>query len=79
MLAYLAQAARADDKAHKSFAYSCLDVRPIGDLVKMAECELVSSPRQLDTHPCSIEAEVKGAVAKLLGNGKERAEARSHA
>jgi putative DNA primase/helicase len=51
MLEYLAQAVDAELKDHRTFAYSSLDAKRIGNLLTMAECELVIMPDQLDTHP----------------------------
>jgi putative DNA primase/helicase len=51
MLEYLAQAVDAEDKDHRTFAYRSLDAKRIGNLLTMAECELVITPDQLDTHP----------------------------
>jgi putative DNA primase/helicase len=51
MLEYLTQAVDAEDKDHRTFAYGSLDAKRIGNLLTMAECELVITPDQLDTHP----------------------------
>lgn len=51
MLAYLEEATLADNNDHKSFAFSSLEARRIANLLTMAECELVITPDQLDTHP----------------------------
>jgi putative DNA primase/helicase len=51
MLAYLAEATETDDKDNMSFAYSSLEARRVANMLTMAECELVVTPDQLDTHP----------------------------
>jgi putative DNA primase/helicase len=51
MFAYLREATDAEEKDHLAFAYSCLDARRIANMLTMAECELVVTPDQLDTHP----------------------------
>jgi putative DNA primase/helicase len=51
MLEYLGQATLAGDEDHKRFAYGSLEARRIANLLTMAECELVVTPDQLDTHP----------------------------
>jgi putative DNA primase/helicase len=51
MLAYLSEATDAEDKDHISFACSSLNARPIANMLTLAECELVVTPDQLDTHP----------------------------
>jgi putative DNA primase/helicase len=51
MLDYLTEATLADDKYHQAFAYASLDARRIVNMLAMAECELVVTPDQLDTHP----------------------------
>jgi putative DNA primase/helicase len=51
MLAYLREATEAEEKDHMSFAYSCLEARRIASMLTMAECELVVTPEQLDSHP----------------------------
>lgn len=54
MLDYLAEATEAEDKDHMAFAYHSLDARRIANLLTMAECELVVTPAELDTHPFLI-------------------------
>jgi len=54
MLDYLAEATEAEDKDHMAFAYHSLDARRIANLLTMAECELVVTPGELDTHPFLI-------------------------
>lgn len=54
MLDYLAEATEAEDKDHMAFAYHSLDARRIANLLTMAECELVITPGELDTHPFLI-------------------------
>jgi putative DNA primase/helicase len=54
MLDYLAEATEADDKDHMAFAYHSLDARRIANLLTMAECELVITAAELDTHPFLI-------------------------
>jgi putative DNA primase/helicase len=54
MLDYLAEATEAEDKDHMAFAYHSLDARRIANLLTMAECELVVTPSELDTHPFLI-------------------------
>jgi putative DNA primase/helicase len=51
MLEYLSEAALAENVQHKAFAYASLEARRIANLLTMAECELVVTPEQLDTHP----------------------------
>jgi putative DNA primase/helicase len=51
MLAYLTEATDVDDKDNGSFAYSSLEARRVANMLTMAECELVVTPDQLDTHP----------------------------
>jgi putative DNA primase/helicase len=51
MLEFLSQAAHADDEKLQKFAYGSLDARPINSMIALAECELVITPDQLDTHP----------------------------
>ncbi len=54
MLDYLAEATEAEDKDHMAFAYHSLDARRIANLLTMAECELVITAAELDTHPFLI-------------------------
>ena len=54
-VAYLGEATDAEDKDHMSFAYSSLDARRVANMLTMAECELVVTPDQLDTHPVPAE------------------------
>jgi putative DNA primase/helicase len=54
MLDYLTEATEAEDKDHMVFAYHSLEARRIANLLTMAECELVITPRELDTHPFLI-------------------------
>jgi len=51
MLECLTQAAHADHEKLQKFAYGSLDARPINSMIALAECELVITPDQLDTHP----------------------------
>lgn len=51
MLEFLSQAAHADDKDLQDFAYGSLDARRINNTIALAECELIVTPDQLDTHP----------------------------
>ncbi|MGD0000184.1 MAG: hypothetical protein ABSE21_08795, partial [Bryobacteraceae bacterium] len=51
MLEFLSQAAHADDADLQKFAYGSLDARRINNMIAMAECEMVITPDQLDTHP----------------------------
>ena len=51
MLEFLSQAAHADDADLQKFAYGSLDARRINNMIALAECELVITPDQLDTHP----------------------------
>ena len=51
MLESLAQAVGAGNEDLKKFAYSSLDARRINNMIALAECELIVTPDQLDTHP----------------------------
>jgi P4 family phage/plasmid primase-like protien len=66
MLDYLAEATEAEDKDHMAFAYHSLDARRIANLLTMAECELVITPGELDTHPFLINF-LNGAVDLRTG------------
>ncbi|MBY0372416.1 MAG: hypothetical protein K2Q23_00385, partial [Bryobacteraceae bacterium] len=50
MLAYLAEATRADDREEGKFAYGSLEARRIANLLSMAEPYLAINPDDLDTH-----------------------------
>jgi putative DNA primase/helicase len=54
MLDYLTEATLAEDEENQHFAYSSLEARRIANLLTMAECELVITPGELDTHPFLI-------------------------
>jgi putative DNA primase/helicase len=54
MLEYLTEATLAEDADNQHFAYVSLEARRIANLLSMAECELVITPAELDTHPFLI-------------------------
>lgn len=54
MLEYLTEATLAEDEDNQHFAYVSLEARRIANLLTMAECELVITPGELDTHPFLI-------------------------
>lgn len=67
MLAYLGEATDAEDKDEMSFAYSSLDARRVANMLTMAECELVVTPDQLDTHPFLLNF-MNGTLDLRTGN-----------
>jgi putative DNA primase/helicase len=54
MLEYLTEATLTEDEDNQHFAYVSLEARRIANLLTMAECELVITPGELDTHPFLI-------------------------
>ncbi|MCC7235424.1 MAG: hypothetical protein IT163_08980 [Bryobacterales bacterium] len=54
MLEYLTEATFAEDEENQHFAYVSLEARRVANLLTMAECELVITPGELDTHPFLI-------------------------